>query len=156
MPDERNDSARTDAYWAKVSAQENVANVALCLGAYLLLMTGFASLSDIPYGSCEFPHEIAFEGDWTTDVGCDGSVAMDARQLRGPARLLFGLTLDLNHADPRALEVLPQIGPGRAAAIVRAREGAVFTSVADLARVRGIGAKTIEGLSGWVGVGGSE
>jgi hypothetical protein len=119
-------------------------------------MTGVGSLSERPFFACEFPHEVASEGHWTTDVDCEPTELTDGRRLRGPARLLFGLTLDLNQADPRALEVLPRIGPRRAAAIVRAREQAAFTSVAGLARVRGIGAKTIEGLSGWVGVGGSE
>jgi competence protein ComEA len=68
---------------------------------------------------------------------------------------LFGLTLDLNRADAKALEVLPRIGPSRAAAIVRAREEAEFASVAELARVSGIGPKTIAALSGWVDVGGA-
>jgi hypothetical protein len=120
-----------------------------------LLITGPSISSDPPSLGCEFPREVASERGWTTDVGCD--LRTDAgRRLRGPARLLFGLTLDLNHADPEALEVLPRIGPRRAAAIVRARERAAFSSVAELARVRGIGAKTIEGLAGWVTVGAAE
>jgi hypothetical protein len=119
-------------------------------------MTGVGTLPhDLPR-ECEFPREVAAEHGWTTDVGCDVEVPGNRMRLRGPVRLLFGLTLDLNHADPKALEVLPQIGPRRAAAIVAARDEAAFTSVADLARVWGIGSKTIEGLSGWVGVGGSE
>jgi hypothetical protein len=68
-------------------------------------------------------------------IGCDGAGA----PLDGAARLLFGLPLDLNRADARALEVLPGIGPGRAQAIVRERTQAPFCSVRDLARVRGIG-----------------
>lgn len=159
MPDGRNDNARSEASSAKMRVQGSVANVVLCFGAVLLLMTmttGGRSGSDRPSFVCEFPHEVTSEGGWTTDVGCDGTEVTDGKRLRGPARLLFGLTLDLNRADEQALEVLPRIGPRRAAAIVHAREEAAFTSVAELARVRGIGAKTIEGLSGWVGVGGSE
>jgi hypothetical protein len=68
-------------------------------------------------------------------VACDGAGA----PLDGAARLLFGLPLDLNRADARALEVLPGIGPGRAQAIVRERTQAPFCRVGDLARVRGIG-----------------
>ncbi|MCH7598554.1 MAG: helix-hairpin-helix domain-containing protein, partial [Myxococcales bacterium] len=78
-----------------------------------------------------------------------------ATELAGVSAELKRLALDLNHADPRALEVLPRIGPSRAAAIVRAREEAEFASVEELARVRGIGPKTIEGLAGWVEVGGA-
>ncbi|MBW2387134.1 MAG: helix-hairpin-helix domain-containing protein [Deltaproteobacteria bacterium] len=157
MPDEGSDNVRTEACSAKMRVQASVANVAFCFGAVLLLMTtGGGSGSDQASCVCEFPHEVASEEGWTTDVGCDGTEGADDRQLRGPVRLLFGLTLDLNRADEQALEVLPRIGPRRAAAIVHAREEAAFTSVAELARVRGIGAKTIEGLSGWVGVGGSE
>jgi hypothetical protein len=157
VPDERNENARTETRSAKMRVHGSIANVAFCFGALLLLMTaGGGSWFDRPSFDCEFPHEIASEGHWTTDVGCDAAEVTDGKRLRGPARLLFGLTLDLNRANEQALEVLPRIGPRRAAAIVHAREEAAFTSVAELARVRGIGAKTIEGLSGWVGVGGSE
>jgi competence protein ComEA len=68
-------------------------------------------------------------------VACDGPGA----PLDGAARLLFGLPLDLNHADARALEVLPGIGPGRAQAILRERARAPFCRVEDLVRVRGLG-----------------
>ncbi len=54
----------------------------------------------------------------------------------GAGRLLWGLPLDLNHAPAAALETLPGIGSGRAAAIIAARP---FCRVADLLRVRGIG-----------------
>jgi competence protein ComEA len=65
----------------------------------------------------------------------------------GAARLLFGLPLDLNRADPRDLEVLPGIGPARARAIVAARP---FCRAADLARVPGIGPATLRRLAGRV------
>jgi hypothetical protein len=72
--------------------------------------------------------------------------------IRGPARLLFGLTLDLNRADPLALEVLPGIGPARAAAIVAERERRPFARVSDITRVRGIGPVTLARLKDWVSV----
>lgn len=153
MSELRNESARSGADSATRCAHRRVANAALYFGAVLFCATLVASSSDNPASACEFPYEVASEAGWTTDVDCGAAEASASARLRGPARLLFGLTLDLNRADPRALEVLPRIGPMRAAAIVDAREAAAFTSVADLARVRGIGAKTIEGLSGWVEVG---
>jgi hypothetical protein len=153
VSEQQNDSARSGADSATLCAQRRVANAALCFGALLFSAGLIANSSEIPASACEFPYEVASEAGWTTDVDCGDAVASASARLRGPARLLFGLTLDLNRADPRALEVLPRIGPIRAAAIVDARQAAAFTSVADLARVRGIGAKTIEGLSGWVEVG---
>ena len=66
--------------------------------------------------------------------------------------LLFGGSLDLNRASSEALQVLPGIGPSRASAILETRSARPFENVADLARVHGIGPKTIEGLKGWVAV----
>ena len=59
------------------------------------------------------------------------------------------LRIDLNHADHRELSLLPGVGPVLAQRIVenRNRQGA-FESVEDLARVHGIGVKTIERLEG--------
>lgn len=68
-------------------------------------------------------------------VACD----VPGTPVDGATRLLFGLPLDLNRADARALEVLPGIGPGRAEAILRERARAPFCRVGDLDRVRGIG-----------------
>ncbi len=144
----------------KARASAGAVTTALWLGAGLLLAAGlgFGNSSGFDPGSghvaCPQPREVAAADGWTTEVSCVPG-AIPSRDLRGPARLLFGLTLDLNRADARALEVLPRIGPRRAAAIVRAREQAEFTSVEDLVRVRGIGPKTLEGLAGWVGVGGT-
>ena len=72
---------------------------------------------------------------------CDGAVG-----------LLFGEAMDLNAASAESLEVLPGIGPARAAAIVAARARRPFREVADLGAIRGIGPRTIEGLAGWVTV----
>jgi competence ComEA-like helix-hairpin-helix protein len=68
----------------------------------------------------------------------------------GPTGLLFGRPLDLNRASARSLEVLPGIGPRRAAAIVHERERQRFQSVAALRRVPGIGPATVARLAGWV------
>ena len=69
------------------------------------------------------------------------------------ARLLFGETLDLNHANADQLEVLPGIGPARAQAIVEERERRHFQHVDELRAVRGIGPRTVAGLEGWVHIG---
>jgi len=63
--------------------------------------------------------------------------------VEGPARLLFGLRLDPNHAESASLEALPAIGPARAAAIVAARLDRPFCSVDELTRVFGIGPATL-------------
>lgn len=67
----------------------------------------------------------------------------------GPARLLWGLPLDLNRENARTLEVLPGIGPTRARAILAARP---FCRVSDLRRVPGIGPMTLRRLEGRVTV----
>ncbi len=54
--------------------------------------------------------------------------------------------MNINTAAQSELERLPDIGPKLAAAIVRCRADGLFTSVDDLARVHGIGAKTVERL----------
>ena len=102
---------------------------------------------------CEFPFERAADTrtGFTTEVGCGGAAASSA-SIRGPARLLFGLRLDVNRATREALLALPAIGPARADAIVRARADRRFDSLADLVRVPGIGPKTSEGLRGWAAV----
>jgi len=64
----------------------------------------------------------------------------------GAAALLFGRPIDANRADRDTLEALPGIGPGKAAAWVEARTRRPFCDPADLARVTGIGPKTVERL----------
>jgi hypothetical protein len=71
---------------------------------------------------------------------------------QGAARLLWGLPLDLNREDVRALEALPGIGPNRARAIVGRRP---LCTLADLDRVSGIGPVTLRRIAGKVSVGGS-
>lgn len=56
-------------------------------------------------------------------------------------------TVDINSADATALEQVKGIGPARAAAIVKFRsENGPFKSVDELARVPGIGDKSLEKL----------
>jgi len=54
---------------------------------------------------------------------------------------------DLNASPERHLLLLPGIGPARARAIVEERANGPFSSVADLARVRGIGPTTTAALT---------
>lgn len=58
-----------------------------------------------------------------------------------------GALIDINTASAKDLELLPQIGPAKAAAIVddRTRNGP-FKSIEDLDRVSGIGEKTLDRL----------
>ncbi len=64
---------------------------------------------------------------------------------------LPALRPDLNAAPERHFLLLPGIGPARARAIVEERSrGGPFASVADLARVRGIGPVTTAALAALV------
>jgi competence protein ComEA len=87
-------------------------------------------------GGCEAPEPLGARGALSA-VACDGA---GAARLAGALPLLFGRPLDLNRADAAALEALPGIGAGRAAAIVRERP---FCSVAELDRVEGVGPVTL-------------
>jgi len=61
--------------------------------------------------------------------------------------------ININNATAAELEELPGIGPARAGAIVREREkNGPFRQVEDLARVSGIGPKTVEALREYVAV----
>jgi competence protein ComEA len=68
----------------------------------------------------------------------------------GPAGAEGGpLVPDVNSSPERHLVLLPGIGPSRAAAIVEERErGGPFAGLGDLARVRGIGPATADGIAG--------
>jgi len=64
-----------------------------------------------------------------------------AESVSGPA------LLSINRADVERLQLLPQVGPKTAAAIVAYRqEHGPFGSVDDLRQVRGIGVATVERL----------
>ena len=103
--------------------------------------------------------------DRAPEVGCPQAAALDApalhsrrvscnggAPLRGPARLLFGLRLDLNRADAASLQSLPGIGAVRSAAILAERELRPFESLEALTRVRGIGPRILAGLRPWLEV----
>jgi competence protein ComEA len=57
--------------------------------------------------------------------------------------LLFG-TVDINIANEKELVSLKGIGSNKAQAIVKYREGHCFKTVQELAKVKGIGSKTVE------------
>lgn len=63
--------------------------------------------------------------------------------------MLPGGLIDLNAASSEALEILPGVGPVRAAAIIaeRERRGGAFSRVEDLLDVSGVGSKTLERLA---------
>jgi competence protein ComEA len=64
-----------------------------------------------------------------------------------------GLSIDVNTATAAQLELLPGIGPSRAAAIIESRNTmGPFRTVEDLARVHGIGPTTVEGVRPYVRV----
>jgi len=73
-----------------------------------------------------------------------------AGSLDGAARLLFGAGLDPNRTSEQDWTLIPGIGPARARAIVEERESGPYGSVEDLARVHGIGPKTVESLRPWL------
>lgn len=130
-------------------AQPAARDAALGIGLVLLLLGAPAERDRVP--RCKNPFEVSAAVGWTTNVGC-ATVGREGRALRGPARILFGQGLELNRASASALEVLPGIGPVRAAEIVRARQRRPFRRIEDLESVHGIGPRTVAGLAGWVTV----
>jgi hypothetical protein len=127
------------------------ASAALLLGV-LTLVAGWPPVP-VSGALCPHPREVSAAQGWTTEVDCSSNEGGGgARTLRGPARLLFGEPLDLNHADPGSLQALPGIGPKRAEAIARTRAERPFASVQDLERVPGLGPKTRARLARWVAV----
>ncbi len=94
---------------------------------------------------CRNPMESVAVEQHTTAVRCE-TPQTRARELRGPARRLFGLPIELNCAGARTLETLSGIGSVRARRIVEERARQPFERVDDLLRVHGIGPKTLENL----------
>jgi competence ComEA-like helix-hairpin-helix protein len=129
-----------------VRREDRVSWAAFGLSAALFLFA--LPWPDGPMRECPAPREAGAEAGRTRDVRCDGV----GPPLRGPARLLFGLRLDPNRASAESLEVLPGIGPGRAAAIVAERERRPFASLDDLRRVRGIGPVTLARIAPWLAI----
>lgn len=60
--------------------------------------------------------------------------------------------IDLNRASLAEIEALPEVGPVLAAAIVSGRP---YRSLGDLARVPGMGPRTVERVAPWVAFGAS-
>ncbi len=131
--------------------EEGVATAGLALAAALALLAARPLPAAGPAGSepvpCAQPARLAAVSPGGVPVGCGGGPA-----LRGPERLLFGLRLDANRAEPGALEALPGIGPARAAAIAAERCRRPFASLAELERVPGIGPRTRAALQPWLEV----
>ncbi|THF57685.1 ComEA family DNA-binding protein [Pseudothauera rhizosphaerae] len=72
----------------------------------------------------------------------------------GPALALAGGPVNINTADATALEQIKGIGPAKAKAIVEYRQQhGKFATTADLAKVPGIGDKTVEKLGDQITVG---
>jgi competence protein ComEA len=80
-----------------------------------------------------------------------GGAPCPCGELSARVRWALGLPLRLNETDPEGLALLPGIGPGRAAEIFADRSArGPFRRVEDLARVRGIGPRTVERLRPYV------
>ena len=72
-----------------------------------------------------------------------------------PRGATAGARVNLNTADPAALEALPGIGPALAQRIIAYRDSAgTFRTAEDLMRVRGIGPATLERIRGRIAPGG--
>ncbi|MDE0884696.1 MAG: helix-hairpin-helix domain-containing protein [Myxococcota bacterium] len=128
------------------------ADAALAVG---LVVWGLAViLGDAPRtgspgpGACEFPVALGASEIPSLEVGCGRIPPEDAPAL-GSRVLLFGLPLEINAVGALALESLPGIGPVRARRIVEARCVRSFRGLDSLARVSGIGPRTVAGLQGW-------
>ena len=80
--------------------------------------------------------------------------AAPAASVSWDGRLADARQVDVNTADASELERLPGIGPGLARRIVEDRDvHGAFRSLEELARVRGIGAKTIDGVRDYLTIG---
>jgi len=129
-------------------AEQPLAHTALGLAAGLFLLSLRMPGAVAP--GCPTPRELAARGAVSAAASCGGDAR--GRALRGPARLLFGQRLDLNRARAGTLEVLPGIGPARAAAILAERRRRPFASVDELLRVPGIGPHTLVRLRPYLDV----
>jgi hypothetical protein len=96
---------------------------------------------------CDHPSEREASAGHTRRVACGSAGGPD---VRGPARVLFGLGIDPNTADASALEALPGVGASRAEAIVAGRADGAYRSLADLDRIPGIGPVTLRRAAPWL------
>jgi hypothetical protein len=118
------------------------------LAGFALSAALFALAVPVPtpeWEECLNPTESADIAQHTATVRCEAP-QLRAAEIRGPARRLFGLPIELNCADARTFESLDRIGSVRARQIVEERARAPFDRVEDLLRVQGIGPKTLENL----------
>ena len=100
---------------------------------------------------------------YTLCVLCLGAAALGLLASRwGQGRALRRLepgqrieySMDLNRADPAELELLPGIGPVKAARIVQYRKDhGSFQRLEDLAKIPGVGRDCVEKLRGLVTLG---
>ena len=119
----------------------------------LLALAAWLGQADSP-NPCELPAPCEAPGMLQSPAGPHLSCGRGS-PLGAQARLIIGLKLDLNRADSKQLQLIPGIGPARAAKIVelRTRKGG-FSSLDELIQVRGIGDKTLEKLRPWLELGG--
>lgn len=120
--------------------------------AALLLALALPASSRRDDAVCADPRERVAHADHSVVVECGAGAHRDG-SLRGPARLLFGQPIDPNRADAATLDVLPGIGPSRAAALIESREQRPFSGVEDLLRVPGIGPRRLALIRPYLGVG---
>src|SRR5262245_28665147 len=112
---------------------------------------GAVALGSDRLTACPHPSELEAIRGHTRRVTCAG--APGGAEVRGPARVLFGLGIDPNVADAAALEALPGVGPARAEAIVAGRAAGAYRTLADLRRVRGLGPVTLRRAAPWLDFG---
>ena len=78
-------------------------------------------------------------------IGSHAPIAPFDREWNSVHRLAMGRTISISHASAPQLEALPNIGPKRAAEIVRYRnENGNFASIGALMNVHGIGPRTVQ------------
>jgi len=121
------------------NGKDQAGNLSDCRGLILLLVASLFLLS-----SFERPRPVA-----------EKSLVLHAAQGNGGALLSLVRfeQIDINRADFRTLTAIPGIGPVRARAIIdlRKKEGPL-AELADLARIPGIGEKTVQNLSAYLKV----
>jgi tRNA threonylcarbamoyladenosine biosynthesis protein TsaE len=102
---------------------------------------------------CDSLIELDSDALGTLRVRCAGEARASDGAISGIARLLDGQRIDLNRASVSLLRALPQIGPSRADAIVRARADRAerrFPRIEDLESVPGIGPRTLARVERWL------
>ncbi|MDT8341200.1 MAG: helix-hairpin-helix domain-containing protein [Longimicrobiales bacterium] len=109
----------------------------------VLLLTGGVRLAwaHRPGGAAALPGAARVPG-----ASADSSARVAEAEARRARPLAPGETLDPNRASEEELDRLPGVGPRTARDLVRARDTLPFSSLEDLTRARGIGARTVERL----------